>query len=454
MSIKQKHITIMGGGLTGSLLALFLAKRDCEVTVYEWREDMRKSKIPAGRSINLAISKRGISALEEVGLKTQVMKEAIPMRNRAIHDLSGNIKLQPYGRDPSEHINAISRATLNIELIKAAEQTGKVNFLFEQKGVGADFANKKILVRDIQNETEQEIPFEVLFCTEGAPSQIRKDILNFYDDHQLVKDELGHSYKELYIPPGPENSYLIEKEALHIWPRGQYMLIALPNPGGSFTVTLFLPNEGEPSFETLQTKEDVRLLFEQKFPDALKLIENLEETFFANPTGSLATLYTYPWCVEDHTLMLGDAAHAIVPFFGQGMNACFEDVSKLMQAIDENPDYGLGTIFDNFQRKRKPDADAIGRMAVDNYYEMRDHVADPKFHLQKQIEQKLMEEFPGQYLSKYNMVTFNQVPYSYAYEVGIKQKKLLDRLTQNITRIDQLDWEYTKEQVRSFLETI
>ncbi len=417
----QKHIAITGAGLVGSLLAIYLKNRGYQVSVFERRNDMRKTAGYEGRSINLALSNRGIRALEEVGLAEELKKEAIPMHGRMIHDLHGNLNFQPYGK-AGQYINSISRSGLNKVLMTKAESLG-VEFHFEQRINSVDFEKTELTIQNSKFNI-QNSKFDLIIGSDGAFSAVRL-AMQFTDQFNFSQDYIQHGYKELHIPAGAAGSFQMEKNALHIWPRESYMLIALPNPDGSFTLTLFFPFTGETSFETLSTKEKVKDFFKSVFPDAYALMPQLLEEFFQNPSSSLVTMRCYPW-VRNKTLLIGDAAHAIVPFYGQGMNAGFEDCCVLNQLLDQFAD-DWDQVFPSFQQQRKPNADAIAQLALDNFVEMRDLVNDADFILRKKIESKLHELFPDKWIPLYSMVTFHEnIPYSVAYETGKKQKRIME----------------------------
>lgn len=416
---NDKKAQVAGAGLVGSLLSIFLAKRGYWVEAYERRPDMRRESISAGRSINLAISARGLHALDQVGLKQEALKNAIPMKGRMIHALDGSLTFQPYGKDDSQYINSISRAWLNQTLMSAAEATGRVRIQFGHK---------------LDAIPQDSSP---VFGTDGSASVIRGELAR-RAGLKISEKTLEHGYKELVIPPADGGGYTMEKHALHIWPRGTYMLIALPNLDGSFTCTLFLPFEGALSFQTLREPEDVRALFQAQFSDAVPLMPSLTEDFFRNPTGQMVTVKTSPWHLGSEALLLGDAAHAIVPFFGQGMNCGFEDCVALDSLMSEKGD-DWPRIFPEFYELRKQNADAIADMAVENFIEMRDKVGDPRFLLEKQVEKKLQLEFPSDYISRYGLVSFSLVPYRLAYEAGLIQAEILKELCRDLTSPQDLD---------------
>jgi kynurenine 3-monooxygenase len=422
----KKNITIIGAGLVGSLLSIYLAKRGYQVSIYERRGDMRRQQVEAGRSINLALSDRGIKALKDVGIADEVLQIAIPMKGRHIHNHDGSHAFQPYGKE-GQYINSVSRGQLNGKLMDLAEQHG-VYLHFNHSLKHINFRNK-LIAFEVDNKPNT-INFELLFGSDGAYSAARLSHMlqhNKFEYHQFYID---CGYKELSIPAGPEGSFLLEKNALHIWPRKAYMLIALPNLDGTFTGTLFFPFEGETSFERLKNEEDVTQFFNETFPDVVPLIPNLTEQFFQNPTSSLVTVKCYPWIREDNFCLIGDAAHAIVPFFGQGMNAGFEDCSvlnELMERFGEN----WNSILSEFQSLRKPDGDAIADLAINNFNEMRAKTADPKFLLQKKIEAKLHEHHPDKWIPAYAQVTFSpSIRYSEALRNSLRQEAIMQQVMQ------------------------
>lgn len=419
-----KHIAIAGAGLVGSLLAIYLRKRGYTISVFERRSDLRKATRHEGRSINLALSNRGIRPLEETGVATAIRHAAIPMHGRMMHDLQGKLSFLPYGQE-GQYINSISRTGLNHVLIDAAEALG-VNFHFNQRCLHADLENTTLTLQATDQPQAQPTrqTFDLLIGADGAFSAIRAP-MQVTDRFNFSQDYIEHAYKELTIPADTTGNFQLEKNALHIWPRESFMMIALPNPDSTFTVTLFFPVEGPVSFQSLQTDEQIKTFFQQTFPDALKLMPNLVEEYKANPVSSLVTMKCYPW-VRNRTLLIGDAAHAIVPFYGQGMNAGFEDCRTLNQLLDKHAD-NWNTVLPAFQQLRKPDTDAIARLALDNFIEMRDHVADENFLLRKKIEAKLQQLYPDKWIPLYAMVTFNEnIRYSDAYAIGLRQRSIMD----------------------------
>ena len=414
---------MIGAGLTGPLLATYLAQQGYSVEIFERRPDMRKESISAGRSINLALSTRGNHALKEVGLYDKIKPNTIPMKGRMIHDLNGNTHLQPYGQKENEVIFSVSRAQLNMELMTLAEETGNVTIRFNHQLLSADLEQNKLLFQLSDSLEEIELPFKRVIGCDGSASIIRKSIVE-KADIQYVKKPLGHGYKELTIPPLKSGKFRIEPNALHIWPRGNHMLIALPNNDCSFTCTLFFPMTGATSFETVKTEKDILDLFQSQFHDAIKLIPNLVEDFQKNSTGDLASVYCKPWHLGDKALLIGDAAHAVVPFFGQGMNASFQDCSTLAKLMGQNKN-DWKTIFNTFSSVQVENGHAIADMAIENYLEMRDHVNDTEYKKRRNVELKLERMFPGQFIPRYSMVSFHQIPYAEVYQRGGKQFKII-----------------------------
>ncbi|HEX7029759.1 MAG TPA: NAD(P)/FAD-dependent oxidoreductase [Gammaproteobacteria bacterium] len=434
------RIIISGAGLAGSLLAVMFARRGFEVTIYEKRADMRTTDMSAGRSINLALAARGIRALEHAGVMERVQPLMIPMPGRMLHAKDGDLKYQPYGGKAHETNYSVSRAELNKALMSAAEATGKVRILFNHEVQDIDFERNALIVRNVDTGDVFEDHGLPVFAADGAGSPVRQAMVR-HPGIENSEEPLDHAYKELAIPPADGGGWRIEKEALHIWPRGGYMLIALPNLDGSFTCTLFLAREGEPSFASLTDAAKLRAFFSAQFPDVLALIPDLEKDFFANPTGMLGTVRCRPWHHDGKALLLGDAAHAIVPFHGQGMNAAFEDCAAL-DALVETHGTDWNVVFEKFSAERKPDADAIAQMALENYVEMRDAVRDPAFHLKKQVEFELERRFPGRFIPRYSMVMFHsEISYADALERGDRQRKILAELIRGRDRIEAVDFD-------------
>jgi kynurenine 3-monooxygenase len=422
----KKNTVIIGAGLVGSLLSIYLCKRGYDVKIYERRADMRKEDLIAGRSINLALSDRGIKALEEVGLMDEIRKICIPMHGRFMHNADGSTAYQPYGKE-GQFINSVSRGELNCKLMDLAEQNG-AEIIFNQKCESIDWNKNEILFEDASSGQQTTINGQLIFGSDGAYAASRLTHQLQHNRFQYNQYYIDFGYKELTIPAGENGTFLMEKNALHIWPRGNYMLIALPNIDGSFTCTLFFPFEGTPSFESLDTKEKVTAFFKDTFTDVVPLMPTLEEDFFNNPTASLVTVKCYPWIREDNFALIGDAAHAMVPFFGQGMNCGFEDCSVLNSLIEKH--VGNWTnILDEYQDLRKPDGDAICDLALNNFVEMRDKVADPKFLLQKKIEAAFSKKYPDKWIPLYSQVTFSpQIRYSDALVNGLKQEAIMQQI--------------------------
>ena len=452
----MKKITIVGAGLAGSLLSVYLAKKGYDVNVYERRPDMREFNTGGGKSINLALSTRGIHALKEVGLYDEIKKISIPMYGRMIHSLDGSTQLQPYGKDMSEYINSVSRAELNKKLMDLAEQYRSIKYHFNMRCLGMNLDNNELYYHNESTQQNVAIQSEVTIATDGATSPIRMEMMkiprfNFSQEYE------NYGYKELEIPPGVDGSFKMETNALHIWPRGSFMLIALPNMDGSFTCTLFLAYDksfgGENSFEHLKDKDRVSSFFAKNFPDAVELMPGLLYDFFNNPTGTLMTVKCYPWVVDGKMAMLGDSAHAIVPFFGQGMNAAFEDCTYLNECIGKH-DGNWNRIFSEYQQMRKINTDAIADLAQENFIEMRDLVADPRFQLKKKIESLLYKKYPDVFVPKYTMVTFLRVPYSTALERGKIQEQILHRLSENISDPEETDMKLAEELISRDLKPI
>ena len=418
-----RSVTILGAGLVGSLLSIILKKRGFDVSIYERRPDMRAAAIGAGRSINLAMSVRGWNALELAGLRSEMEKIAIPMYGRYLHQADGSSAFQQYGKN-NEAIYSVSRGELNKKLMSLAEEHG-VKIYFEQRCTKVDVA-ANILHFETADGTQTTVKADLLFGADGAFSALRSSYAQ-RDRVNAAHFYLEHGYKELSIPPGDAGKLQLEGNGLHIWPRKNFMMIALPNADGTFTCTLFFPFEGNPSFDKLKNEEDVLSFFKEHFPDALPKMPTLLADFFNNPTSSLITTHIAPWHYEDKSALIGDAAHAIVPFYGQGMNAGFEDCSVLSGLMDK---YGedWATIFKEYDDRRKPNGDAVAELALNNFVEMRDKVADPKFLERKKIEKELGKLYPEKFISVYEMVSFSHIPYKTALSCIRAQDELLEKI--------------------------
>ncbi len=474
--MSRPEITIIGAGLVGALLSTLLAQRGFSVNVFERRPDPRQAGYAGGRSINLALAERGLHGLRIAGLTEEVMRLAVMMRGRMVHHRDGHTELLRYGRDDSEVIWSISRSRLNIALIDAAAAAG-ARFHFSRRLETADFSgadNVTLRFHDDAAETTHEHVAPFVIGADGAGSALRTSMNAVLSLGERM-EELGHGYKELEIPArrggagfadavttgsgasGAKNEtapsplrFAIEPNALHIWPRGNFMCIALPNAECSFTVTLFMPSEGDPSFATVATPSAARALFEREFPDALPLIPELEQDYAGNPVGVLATLYLDHWHLDGRALLIGDAAHAIVPFHGQGMNCAFEDAVELADLLDAQRD-GLAWTFAEFERRRRPNAEAIAAMALENYIEMRDSVADAGFLLRRDLGRLLAQRHPDRFMPRYAMVTFTRMPYAQAFARGAVQDALLRELTAARQQIDEIDLKHADELVRQRL---
>lgn len=441
----SKKVTIIGAGLVGSLLSIYLTKRGYRVSIYERRSDMRKTAISAGRSINLALSDRGIRALEEVGIMDDIRQIAIPMHGRYMHQVDGSHSYQAYGKE-GQYINSVSRGELNRKLMDLAEKNG-VDIHFNHRCDHINWSDYAIRFTDTEKNKEVNTIQDLIFGSDGAFSAARLSHMLQHDRFQYQQYYIDFGYKELTIPPGENGGFRMEKNALHIWPRGNYMLIALPNTDGSFTCTLFFPFEGSPSFQSLDTPDKARDFFNSTFPDASEMMPTLELDFAHNATSSLVTVKCFPWVREDRFALIGDAAHAIVPFFGQGMNCGFEDcavLNGLMEKFEDNWD----RIMPEYQRLRKPDGDAIADLALNNFVEMRDKVADPKFLLQKKIEARFSAKYPDKWIPAYAQVTFSpHIRYSEALRNGNRQ----ERIMQDVMSMPDIEKIWDDEQVEQLM---
>ena len=475
MNSTGQRVTIIGAGLAGSLLSIYLAKRGISVTVFEARADMRKETVAAGRSINLALSDRGIAALRHIGMDEYMLAEAVPMYGRMIHSLAGETKLLPYSGRKGEYINSVSRSGLNIALMNEAEKHANVQFVFNERCTGFDLVSG-----EVSFESGRTIRADTVIAADGAGSAVREAMEAGLPGFEMSQAFLEHGYKELHIPPTGQNHlrkrvdsltpeptdptiFAIEPNALHIWPRHKFMMIALPNFDGSFTCTLFLAHKSavadrsEPpasaggsdyAFDQLSTESALLDFFNREFPDAVPLMPTLVEDFFENPIGQLGTIKCWPWNVGGKALLLGDSAHAVVPFYGQGMNCAFEDVRVLDELIDKHGT-DWETVYEDYGRMRKVNTDAIADMAEENFYEMRDATADPVFQRKRELETRLEQAFPD-YFSKYSMVTFREdLPYSVAKQKGNAQDALLMKIAAEIGDTKDLDLAAIRDRVRA-----
>jgi kynurenine 3-monooxygenase len=419
-----ERFVLIGSGLAGGLLAAYLGRRGYEVELFERRTDPRAGNFVGGRSINLALSTRGIHALEQLGLAGEVLQQAIPMRGRMIHDKSGDLHFAPYDVDPNKCINSIGRAALNSTVIEAAQRYSNVQVHFNQKCIGADLDSVTAeLVSDSTSQT-LKVRGDAVIGVDGAFSAVRQSMQKAIPGFQYDESYLEHGYKELTIPPGPNGSWQIEKNALHIWPRKSFMMIALPNPDGSFTCTLFWEFKGPRSFESTGTDDQIQRFFDEEFPDAVPLMPSLLEDFRQNPTGSLVTVRCAPWYYKDRVALVGDAGHAVVPFYGQGMNAAFEDCVVLDECLAQSAGNRERAFAEYFDR-RKPNADALADLAIQNFVEMRDKTASSAFRAKKKLDHLLEAALPGIYLPLYTMVTFTRIPYAAAARRARTQDRIV-----------------------------
>ena len=416
---------LIGSGLAGGLLAAYLGRRGYDVDLYERRADPREGNMVGGRSINLALSTRGIQALEQIGIAGKVLKHAIPMRGRMIHPARAGDRIifAPYDIDPNKHINSIGRAALNTTVIEAAQRYPNVRVHFNHKCIGVDIDSATAHLFDTLTNQPLSASADSIIGVDGAFSAVRQSMQLKIGNFQYDESYLAHGYKELTIPPGPNGSWQMEKNALHIWPRKSFMMIALPNPDGSFTCTLFWEFEGPRSFATTKTDDDIRRFFEEEFPDAVPLMPNLLDDFRNNPTGSLVTIRCAPWFYKDRVALVGDAAHAVVPFYGQGMNAAFEDCVVLDECLEKFP-HDRHRAFAEYFERRKVNADALADLALENFIEMRDKTASRAFRAKKKLDHFLEAALPGIYLPLYTMVTFTRIPYAEA----ARRAQLQDRI--------------------------
>ena len=449
----SRSLTLVGAGLAGCLLAILLSRQGWRVTVYERRGDPRVSGYESGRSINLALAERGRNALRQAGahVEAAVMRRAVMMRGRRVHGRDGApATLQRYGRDDSEVIWSIHRRELNVILLQLAEEAG-ATVHFHRRLHTVDFDARHARFIDDRVDTPHDVRFQSLIGSDGAGSALRA-AMNRRQPLGERTEFLDHSYKELEIPAAREGQPGIDPNALHIWPRGRFMCIALPNHEGSFTVTVFLPNAGDPGFDTVVGGEQAQALFAREFPDALPLIPDLRQDWEAHLPGLLGTLYLERWHLGDAAVLIGDAAHAMVPFHGQGMNCAFEDCVALARHLHAASD--LRSAYAAFEVERAPNAWAIQQMALENYIEMRDQVADPQFLLQRDLELALQQRWPTRFVPHYTMVTFLHTPYAVALERTRIQRRILVNATRGFTTLDQMDWDALRAEVHAKLPVL
>ena len=437
MTKTPKKIAIVGSGLVGSLLAIFLRRKGHSVTVFDRRPDIR-NVVFSGRSINLAMSNRGWKTLAAIGIEKRVKEIAIPLDKRAMHVIGKPLYFQKYGKD-GEAIWSISRGVLNRTMIDLAEEAG-VQFRFEEKVWDVDLPEAKT-----EKGKWKEYKYDIIFGCDGAFSRVRHKMQR-RSRFDYSQDFIDVGYKELTITPNGDGSHKLDKNSFHIWPRGKFMFIAMPNLDGSFTCTLFMPFEGEVSFENITTTEEAKAFFTTYFPNVMDDIENLTEDFFTNPTSAMVTMKCYPWTYWDKVALVGDSAHAVVPFYGQGMNAGFEDIYEL-NALMEKYDDDWETIFQNYQKKRKPNADAIAELSYRNFVEMSSKTADPKFLLQKKIEKHFAQKHPHKWVPAYSRVTFSERPYAEALAEGDAQEKIM----QQVMKIPNIEEKWNSSEVEELI---
>ena len=443
------HVTILGAGLSGALMSIFLARNARKVVLYERRPDLRKVDMDAGRSINLALAARGIEALKEAGVFEEVEPLLIPMRGRILHALDGQQSFVPYGQRPHEVIFSVSRPGLNGVLLDHAQRVYGISAKFLHAARAIDFDRDELTMLNEVTGDPQRLRMAPLIAADGAGSIVRRAMTGQLGV-RVTEDMLEHGYKELTLPASATGTHRVEKHALHIWPRGGFMLIALPNLDGSFTVTLFLPLRGSDSFATLDGRDAVDDFFRRHFPDVVPLMPNVAREFLENPIGRMGTVYCDHWAARDKAVLLGDAAHAMVPFHGQGMNCCFEDCAELHRMLEATGDWSRA--FRAFEHERKPNTDAIAAMALENYVEMRDTVRDPKFLLRKELAFELERRYPDRFIPRYSMVMFHhEIPYSVAYDRGRIQAGILERLTERVATLTEVDMQRADAEVRAAL---
>ncbi len=435
----NKEVIIVGAGLVGSLCALYMIKRGYRVSVYERRKDLRSEIITAGKSINLALSERGWSALRKAGVEKEVMKIAIPVYKRIMHDEKGVLTEQAYGNE-GQAIYSVSRAKMNVLMMNMAEKNGATLY-FNEKCIDTDFSNASATFYNTTTGKSSKIQSDFLVGSDGAFSTVRRAMVEKHG-HEYEYNEIEHDYKELLIPSGRNDSYLLDKNGLHIWPRGNFMLMALANLDGSFTCTLFAPRKGKNSFEELNSKKHVEAYFASIFPDFFSLVPDLYQQWSTNPTSSLGLVRTFPWHVNDSAILIGDAAHATVPFYGQGMNAGFEDCRVLHELLEKYED-NFEMCFREYSKSRKPNGDGVQELSMHNFIVMRDKTADHKFLLQKEIEKKFSNLYPDKWVPLYSMVSFTNIPYSKAWEIGMKQEAIM----QKIMSIADIEKKWNSEEI-------
>ena len=445
----MKTATVVGAGLVGSLWAVYLSKAGYKVKIFERRSDIRKADISAGKSINLALSDRGWKALDAVGVGDEIRKIAIPMTGRIMHNIAGELSYQPYGKE-GQAIYSVSRGGVNARLMDIAEENGGAEIFYNEKCTETDLENGIVFLENTETGKTSEVQSDLVFATDGAFSAVRYNAMQKLDRFDYSQKYVEDGYREILLPANEDGSYKLDKNALHIWPRGRFMLIALANEDGSFTCTLFMPFEGENSFETLTSKEAVDQFFKNTFADFYEMMPNIADAWEDHPLSSLAIVRCYPW-THGKTALMGDAAHATVPFYGQGMNAGFEDCTVMWDMMQK---YGDDTdkVFDEYQKLRKPDGDGVQDLSLHNYHVMRDFVGDPKFLLQKKIEAHFSSKHPDKWLPLYSQVTFSDIRYSVAWETGQKQDTIMKNVMDQFDKIESI-WD-SEEVEQAILSAI
>ncbi len=451
--MTEKKAIIVGAGLVGSLWAVYLSKAGYKVTIFESRPDIRRADISAGKSINLALSNRGWKALDTVNVGDEIRKIAIPMFGRTMHDMEGNLSYQPYGKE-GEAIYSVSRGGVNATMMDIAEREGGATIQYNMQCIDADTEKGCVTLKNKLTGEVTEETADVVFAADGAFSAIRYNAFQKLDRFNFSQQYITDGYRELLLPANEDGSYKLDKNTLHIWPRGKFMLIALANEDGSFTCTLFMPHDGdEYSFDKINTKGEVDTFFKNTFPDFYELMPNVADCWEDHPLSSLAIMRSEPWH-HGKIALIGDAAHATVPFYGQGMNGGFEDCTVLWELMQKHTANGVENwekIFEEYSKIRKPDGDALQDLSLYNYYVMRDFVADPKFLLQKKIEAKFSKLYPEKWMPLYSQVTFSHIRYSEALKNGKRQSKIM----KEIMAMDNIESKWDSDEViNAILERI
>ncbi|MEZ4760316.1 MAG: NAD(P)/FAD-dependent oxidoreductase [Flavobacteriales bacterium] len=444
----MKHITIVGGGLVGSLLAVFMAKRGHTVHVFERRPDPRKTDVYAGRSINLVVSHRGWTALRAAGVEEAVQRIVVPVYARMTHDRDGKLTRLPYSID-ERAIHSVSRGELNKVLLTEAEKLPNVTLHFDHRCTGVDLDTATCSFHDEVEGDNIAVRADVVLGADGAPSAVRQEMMK--GRFNFSQSFIEHDYKEIAFPPNADGTPQMDPNCLHIWPRRQFMMMGLANTDGGFTGTLFMPHEGEYSFDTITDEQDLKRFFEAHFRDAIPMLPDLAEQYFRNPQSNLAIIRCAPWTHKDKVALVGDSAHAIVPFYGEGMNSGYEDCKVLNDLLNEHGDDDWGTVLDAYGRARKPNGDAIADLSLRNFVEMRDLVADPRFILRKKIEGRLQQRHPDKWLPLYSQVKFSDIPYVDAWNEGLRH----DRTMEEVLAMPGIEERWDSEEVeRKALELL